>query len=158
MTDNKIQWEKWVDPFSAVTSEDDEKYPGYVEEVDEPNKVKYKQPIIVGPWGIIPITELNRPSKSFNFWIGHTNFIIKQSVKDVIEKVTGVETLDVFSPYRMRIAIGKSFDADEVKHNIDSAISKEHGKAGGSSNFSEYLNSLKEQLKKTDSNNGESKN
>lgn len=156
MTEKQIHWEKWVDPFVLENEDEhDGKYPGFIQEAEEPEKHKYKQPIIVGPWGIIPVTEMNRPSKTFNFWIGHTNFVIQHKIRDMIEEVSGVETLDVFSPYRMRIAIGKSFDEEEVKHLINEAIQKEKSKENQS--FSSYLDSLREQLSKMDTNDGESK-
>lgn len=123
----KIKWEKWVDPFGADISDTkwsdyDEPVPSDVddllEEMTEANKIK----VIASPLGIIPYNEHTASSKIFNFWVGHTNFSITPDIVTIIENCDGVETLDVFTRYRFRIAIGKCFKDGEVMQKISTSI------------------------------------
>lgn len=72
-------------------------------------------PFMVTPFGIIPVTEHTRAGKVFNFWTAHTNFRATRNVIEIIENTHGVESFDLFTPYRWRIAIGKAFDSAQVK-------------------------------------------
>lgn len=120
--ENLIIWQKWFDPFG----DDEELHDFDTSPMDEPEDISPfdQKPMkaIATPMGIIPYTENTASSKIFNFWIGHTNFNITQNVSDVIEKTDGVETLDVFTRYRFRIAIGKSFDESKVKTDINNRV------------------------------------
>lgn len=122
--DNKylVAWQKWFDPFG-----EDEETHDYIDshdnEYDESTDFQPKAfKAISTPMGIIPYTENTASSKIFNFWVGHTNFNITQSISTLIETTKGVETLDVFTRYRFRIAVGKIFDESEVKSNITQNI------------------------------------
>ena len=75
--------------------------------------------------GIIPFNDNTASGKIFNFWMGHTNFDISKSIVNIIEKIDGVETLDVFTRYRFRIAIGKAFDDSQIMRNINKKIYSE---------------------------------
>ena len=77
---------------------------------------------------VIPYNEKQPSGKIFNFWIGHTNFDITHNVKETIEAVDGIEILDVFTRYRFRIAIGKSFTDREVMNNIYKGLSNKFSK------------------------------
>lgn len=130
-------WEKWVDPFGDDT--DEAKWTDYNNEIDTLNdsdsqedsvpedyspgrNIKFgEKPIkvIASPLGLIPYNEYTASSKIFNFWLGHTNFTITNSIKAVIENTNGVEILDIFTRYRFRIAIGKCFDDAEVMNSIN---------------------------------------
>lgn len=124
---NIIVWQKWFDPFGR-----DEEYSDWSEDYEDMEKGEEKfdhLPInanavraISTPMGIVPYTDNTASSKIFNFWIGHTNFSISQKIANVIESVDGVETLDIFTRYRFRIAIGKAFDASEVMTNINDIV------------------------------------
>lgn len=72
--------------------------------------------------GVIPLNEHNIPSKVFNFWMGHTNFILGLIEVNTIEDVPGVESLDIFTRYRFRLGIGKAFDEDEVMEDIENNL------------------------------------
>lgn len=137
---NLIVWQKWIDPFGQDeeptdfdpyvgdyedelekddnTSETDQK-----EYIEQTNKKAIK--VIATPMGIIPLNENTLSGKLFNFWMGHTNFDITPRIVDVIEKTKGVETLDVFTRYRFRIAVGKAFDDSEIMRNINKQIYNE---------------------------------
>jgi hypothetical protein len=78
--------------------------------------------VMATPMGIIPVTENTASSKIFNFWVGHTNFNISRKIAQIIEDTSGVETLDVFTRYRFRIAIGKVFTDSNVMKNINDNV------------------------------------
>jgi len=74
------------------------------------------------PMGLVPAPVPD--IASFNFWVGHTNFIITNSIAKILDTTVGIEALDLFSPYRFRIAIGKAFNEESIKKNIATLIHK----------------------------------
>lgn len=131
----KIIWEKWRDPFGKDMDElkwtdyEDDLQPFYTGESEDAESTGIHIPdgpikVIASPLGLIPYTEYTAPGKIFNFWLGHTNFNITQSVKTILENIEGIEILDVFTRYRFRIAIGKCFNDSEVMSDINKAIQK----------------------------------
>lgn len=144
----KIIWHKWSDPMASLVMnakkdsgnhqemyDDDDEDPhlqSFQDSMYGENDVKWDRdneetrkigPCIVGPNGIIPITEGNIPSKLYNFWIGHTNVDLGVNKRgDAIASVDGVETIDFFTRYRFRVAIGKAFSQEEVKKNMEKAL------------------------------------
>lgn len=140
--DNVIIWQKWADPFGEDDTgdllnslehknnlEDDEYNNFYDDNKEDPehkknNFIISKQNIRVmaTPMGIIPVTENTASGKIFNFWTGHTNFDITPKVALLIEQTSGVETLDVFTRYRFRIAIGKAFKDAKVMQKINDTV------------------------------------
>jgi hypothetical protein len=133
----KIIWKPWIDPLIA---NDKSKQVLEVDEEEETYKDSYNAfehdlmekikpdtgsptgPIIVGPMGVIPLNEHNLPSKVFNFWMMHTNFNIGSNEANILESVPGVESLEIFSPYRCRVSFGMAFDMNEVKDEIEKAL------------------------------------
>lgn len=136
-----IKWEKWIDPFGRDV--DEAKWTDYnndivdINNIIDPNKndndeyddtitqhTTSNNPIkvIASPLGLIPYNEHTASGKIFNFWLGHTNFNISGSVKDLIEKCDGVEILDIFTRYRFRIAIGKCFNDSETMSLINDTV------------------------------------
>jgi len=95
---------------------------GIDEDEDKNSKKASSIRVMATPMGIIPITENTSSSKIFNFWMGHTNFSITHRVAEIIEETEGVETLDVFTRYRFRIAIGKAFTDSSVMKNINDSV------------------------------------
>jgi hypothetical protein len=139
---NLISWQKWLDPFGSDDAEELEHDPyladyeeqesdGTTENTndeDQENKIintTQRVKVIATPMGIIPVTDNTMSGKIFNFWIGHTNFDITHKVADVIEKTDGVETLDIFTRYRFRIAVGKAFDDSSVMRDINKRVYSE---------------------------------
>lgn len=128
---NLIVWQKWFDPFghddlpidSDALDKEDADSEDFSNHKD--NTVPIKEGAlraIITPMGLIPYTENTASSKIFNFWVGHTNFNLSKKVVDIIENADGVETLDVFTRYRFRIAIGKVFDDAQVMKNINDRV------------------------------------
>lgn len=122
----KIIWERWIDPFLENEDEIDyEDVPTYQDIENGVEKFKANRPvaIIASPIvGTVPIMPHAVPSKTFDFWIGHTNFDITPLEKAILEEIDGVETLDVVTRYRFRIGIGKAFKSDEVKSTIQEIL------------------------------------
>jgi hypothetical protein len=123
-----IVWEKWRDPFLGYDENeidvDNVNFLDEANEEDDQNIKRMHDPVkaIATPMGLIPYNEYTASSKIFNFWIGHTNFTISKSVEDKIENTDGVETLDIFTRYRFRIAIGKVFEDREIMRSIEERI------------------------------------
>jgi hypothetical protein len=139
---NLIAWQKWLDPFGSDDAEklehdpyladyEEQESDGTTENTndeEEENKIintTQRVKVIATPMGIIPVTDNTMSGKIFNFWIGHTNFDITHKVADVIEKTDGVETLDIFTRYRFRIAVGKAFDDSSVMRDINKRVYSE---------------------------------
>ena len=86
---------------------------------ESPVDIKHvKMGIMSTPMGIIPITEHTSAGQVFNFWTAHTNFRMTQDILNIVDQTDGIESVDVFTPYRWRIAIGKVFDSINVKNNV----------------------------------------
>lgn len=74
--------------------------------------------ILATPVGLVPMTEWTSPSRIFDFWTMHSNFRMTTEIQDILDNTDGVESLDVFSPYRWRISIGKAFNRSLVKERV----------------------------------------
>jgi hypothetical protein len=148
----KVVWEKWRDPFGDEelhqVIEDNQQYAEerfieendlseFIEELTEEEKESLEEeaeeatqsafspaPIkaINTPMGIIPYAEQTASGKIFNFWIGHTNFNITEPIQNIIEHCVGTESLDIFTRYRFRIAIGKLFTERDIMADINNRI------------------------------------
>ena len=120
-----IVWEKCQDPFlpdnfigepDSAYEEDREEY----EEQDpEAHSGTFKTTMILTPMGMLPYTEKTACSAIFKFWVGHTNFSITNSIETIINTAKGVETLDIFTRYRFRIAVGKAFKDSDIMNYIN---------------------------------------
>ena len=114
-----VYWEKWVDAYEEqaqaleqlVVEEDEEEI---VEKLPSLNHIK----TIMTPFGIMPLTEHSLASTHFKFWVGHANFKLTDNVYQVVGNTEGVETLDILTPYRFRIAIGKMFVDRDVMSTV----------------------------------------
>ena len=136
--DYDIGWEKWVDAYDQTLEEDDildsddfddeELDPEDLEALGLNEGFGQMQPMIrsiMTPFGILPLTEQSLASRHFKFWVGHTNFMLgdgnktgTEEFEKLIGSVLGVETVDVLTSYRFRIAIGKMFKDRDVMDNI----------------------------------------
>lgn len=129
-SENLVMWEKWRDPFGSdeevvqnILSEEESEYdddPSDIHEPQHPQNIR----VMATPMGIIPVTEYTASGKIFNFWTGHTNFDITEKIATIIEKIEGVESLDVFTRYRFRISVGKAFSDSTVMRNITNKVYK----------------------------------
>ena len=133
--DYDIGWEKWIDAYDQSLEDemldiddlDDELDPEDLEDLGL-DGLGQMQPMIrsiMTPFGILPLTEQSLASRHFKFWVGHTNFMLgdgnktgTEEFEKLIGSVLGVETVDVLTSYRFRIAIGKMFKDRDVMDNI----------------------------------------
>lgn len=129
LNEYKIIWEKWSDPFGI----DNNVLPFMEDEDDEQidSIIAKKNHVLVTSMGIVPYNETTDCSQIFNFWIGHTNFNISNHIANIIQNIDGVETLDIFTRYRFRVAFGKAFVDRDVMNRINTIISQ------SSSNYNE---------------------
>ena len=123
-----VYWEKWIDAYSADVEITPPNLPEEFSEEDhdisfeegiEAEFKKYKNiQTIFTPFGILPLTEQSLASTYFKFWVGHTNFKITPAFYKIISNVDGVESLNVFTPYRFRIGIATLFKDRTVMAQI----------------------------------------
>jgi hypothetical protein len=136
----QIIWEKWYCPFgqddpeaeslldqiglNELLEEDTTEDESLLMPIAEQKLSKQfgGQKFMITPMGVMPITDNTISTKIFNFWTGHTNFNISKNIANVIQKCEGVESLDVFTRYRLRISIGKVFKDSEVMNNINEEV------------------------------------
>lgn len=113
----KIIWEKFEFPNNEIDEKDEiEDFDNYKEYDDEP-KINIGQ-LISEP---MPTNPFVRP-KTFNFWCFHTNFKITAKLAEIINDFHGVESLEIISPYRVYISIGKVFDDTEIRKNLQDEL------------------------------------
>jgi len=118
-----IIWEKYIDPFDDNPDdieipegfgEDDVNFDDGYEQNNLPFKVMgYEHPNITNQVYI---------SKQFNFWIGHTKLKISSILSDRFDNVPGVESLEIYSPYRFRISVAKQYDSAEVMSEMSNIV------------------------------------
>ncbi len=134
--DYDIGWEKWIDAYDQSLEEDEMLDIDDLDDELDPEDLEalgldglgQMQPMIrsiMTPFGILPLTEQSLASRHFKFWVGHTNFMLgdgnktgTEEFEKLIGSVLGVETVDVLTSYRFRIAIGKMFQDREVMDNV----------------------------------------
>jgi hypothetical protein len=120
--DNKIIWQKMNSPFEGELDLQEDIYDDGLEYVDDMPPPKEYAKGVITQFGVMPLNEHYNP---FNMWIGHTNFTLSPSVRDIIKSVPGVETLSIMTPYRFTISIGRAFDIkgeNSVLKNINMKV------------------------------------
>jgi hypothetical protein len=125
-----IKWVKWknflFDGFKRAkpSDEDDESYKDSYEQMEDAiaHGASDLGPVLMSPFGNTPLIEHNDISKVFDFYVGHCNFRITPEIRNIIDNTEGVETLEVWTPYRFRIAVGKAFNPRAVRKKIVRSI------------------------------------
>ena len=124
-----VYWEKWIDAFEAEDEQFEEDMPEEIEHLlgndneavaDQEHIVQSISHIrsILTPFGVLPLTEQTMASKYFKFWVGHSNFKLTKGFYNVIGQHPGIETLDILTPYRFRIAVGQMFVDRDVMTGV----------------------------------------
>lgn len=108
MSKRKIRWEKFRNPLLPVG------------ETEENGRVALR----ATPFGVEGL-QFNQEFRPEHTYILHTNFDIDESVKITIENIEGVEILEIYSPYRARITIGKAFSAKSIRRLINDRLCSE---------------------------------
>ena len=135
--DYDVYWEKWVDAYEQELEEEasiieqlksmdlefSEEEESLYKELREEEMTGFKSiKTIMTPFGMMPLTEQSLASNYFKFWTGHTNFKLLKSHINTISMVDGVETIDVLTPYRFRIAVAKLFIDRNVMASVRNAL------------------------------------
>jgi hypothetical protein len=113
--------DKLGDIEDVLDEEDDEE-----DEDDEDYDLFDKKKNLIHSSPMVPITPQLMDDvamlSSFDCWLGHTNFDLTHGMKDILNKVPGIEVLKIFSRYRFFVGIGEMFDFTEVRNDIEKAI------------------------------------
>jgi len=123
--DKKIGWQKYEDviqtemysPLASIILEE-------LNTVTEEDEDEYEQEMHETESLIVPKNFYETVSlmSRFDCWIGHTNFNLKNSIKNKLNEVDGIEVLNIISRYRFFIGIGKMFKFTEVRKDIEKTI------------------------------------
>ena len=111
----KLVWKRWSSPFQIPEDDEEED-----EELSPWEKQERGTSIkaISGPFGIMPLSNINSIEKEFKIWLAHTNFPITINDQTNIINTYGIEAYNILSPYRFRIAIARLYNSKEVKNEI----------------------------------------
>jgi len=125
MLDKKIAWERWDEDViqQEIVEEfyDDEESDEEVLE-DALNFLEKIPSLVTTPMGMFQLHDKMSILNQFDCWMGYTNFDITNSVKDTLEKVEGVELLNIMTRYRFFLGVGKMFNFSEVRRAIESLL------------------------------------
>lgn len=80
------------------------------------------QNVMSTPFGLWRIDDSMNPYKHFKLWLADTNFSIIPQVVEIIEKIPGVEILQVISRYKFIIGVGELFDIRDVRVAIENSL------------------------------------
>ena len=129
----RIGWIKWKNPYSNDEIEgEDDKYDRdnddnvtLYKDGDEDNIITQKNTrAILTPMGVLPLPEHSAAQNVFSLWTAHTNFDINNKIAEIVELTPGVETLQIFTRYRMNVGIGKLFSIEGTIKRINDNILK----------------------------------
>ena len=81
-----------------------------------------QQRILYTPLGAFPEDSPMKPSDRWDCWVGHTNFSITNNIAEDIENTEGVEALRILGRYSFFMGIGKLFEVQDVRTNIEKAL------------------------------------
>ena len=127
MIDKKIAWERWDEDVIEQEIVEDF-YEQYEDEEDKEmaeDALSFLDKIpslVTTPMGMYQLHDKMNVMNQFDCWMGHTNFDITKSVQSKVEKIEGVELLNVMSRYRFFIGLGKLFNFSDVRKSIEEAL------------------------------------
>ena len=133
--------------WNALDFEDSEQ--GAVQPIYRSEDFVLQNPSFHTPIGIYPIDSMLKPSDKWDCWLGHTNFSITYSIRNVLrDEIEGIEALKICGKYTFFIGIAKMFDISEVRRQVTSKICAYTEEELLSNNDVEYtVEMLKDQLK-----------
>ena len=128
-----VYWEKWIDAFEQEDNNLEEEIQemqqllaneeGIDEDLEIVDHSISQIRSIITPFGVLPLTEQTKASSHFKLWVGHSNFKLTEDFYRVIGQQPGIEALDILTPYRFRIAVGRMFiDRDVMKDVRDTMV------------------------------------
>ena len=130
-THKKIAWQSWNALIQQCMTEEQEMLRELEEEIQSkgeevamfPMEAFQQQRLIHTPVGSYPADSLFKPSDRWDCWLGHTNFDITKSIKQILLKdVPGIEALKILGRYTFFIGIPRLFDFKDVRLNIDKKL------------------------------------
>ena len=74
------------------------------------------------PLGFFPIDSPLKPSDRWDCRVGHTNFEITQSVKNMLNSIEGVEALKILGRYTFFIGIAAMFKFKDIRVDIEKQL------------------------------------
>jgi hypothetical protein len=133
----KIGWQKYEDLLEKQMSSpllkmmtdklseelmggEDEEETSNVEEESE----EYHQPLIF-PFSAQFLEDVTMTA-NFECWMAHTNFDLTNKIKEMLDRIDGIEILKICSRYRFFVGIGKMFNFADVRQNIEKVLFKEN--------------------------------
>jgi hypothetical protein len=133
MTAKTISWSKWYNPW-------DNDYTNYEEDDEEQEDKPYKdsfeehahkkqtgQKVLVSPMGAVTLMTPRAIEELMNFWIGQTNFKLNNPICRIIGETDGVESFEVISPYRMRVAVATLYQPGQTMNLISQNVNDYFG-------------------------------
>ena len=125
----RFSWEKWNGSFEANEQKDTEEYKdGYEKREGGGLNILPMGPLKISPQGMISHQEEVISEDDFDLWILYVNFDITDDIVQLIERIPGVETLEVLTRYRLRIGFPKSNDngilflVEDTKKTIEKIV------------------------------------
>lgn len=130
-----IGWENWSVKEKELV--DSSEFEEFIEEIDvdaeqttqmdellSPILGEMRPQVIQTPWGAVSFDSILKPSDRWDCWMGYTNFDLTNKISDKIKIINGVEALKVMSRYTFCIGVGKMFQFNDVRKEIENAICK----------------------------------
>jgi hypothetical protein len=99
---------------------------------DEENDPSYglliekRVPAYQTPFGIIDVPQMADANKHFKFWTMYTKIRITEKLFAALNNIDGLESLEVYSPYRARISIAPMFKDIDVRRKITKVVQQFH--------------------------------
>lgn len=130
-----IAWESWnvkekelteildIDNFDTNTEEEPDQM--LQSENFLPLLGELRPQIIQTPWGSVSFDSVLKPSDRWDCWLAYTNFGLTHKISDKIKIIEGVEAIKVMSRYTFCIGVGKLFEFNSVRKDIENAICKQ---------------------------------
>jgi len=120
----QIQWEKFKFPHESLDEEDEEHLedePSYEYSEEEMGPgMKLGQILSLSGQSENPFLQL----RTFNFWVGYTDFKVTLDMLEKIANVDGVESLDYITRYRLIMSVGKLFSPRDVFAKIQEVVNE----------------------------------
>ena len=125
----KIVWEKWKDPYAQEDNwfpeeqeSENELYLFDTGDMEEEEGIPKALKLLLSNVETPQVDPNAHIYRMFNFWTGHTSFSITAPIATRIEKIEGIEVLDILTRYRFRVGIAKLFRDREVMSAIQEVI------------------------------------
>jgi len=131
MSKKTIAWEHWnsievEDPITNLAEEnieeDSDDMSDYADSMNMLPMMDVRPNFVTTPFGQYPIDSKLKPSDRWDCWIGHTNFTITDEIALIIEEIEGVSSLRVMDRYSFCIGVGKLFNIQSVRADIENVL------------------------------------